>query len=240
MSGAPPLIDPVTDEDIDWVCDLMKLRALDGARRDFLKALASVDVAACPGSGKTTLVVAKLALLARKWQSNTRGICVLSHTNVAREEIEHRLGGTDVGQRLLGYPHFIDTIHGFVNRFLALPWLLSAGYRVTAIDNDLTTRVRRRHLGEKDYRRLNGYLEQKFKSFDGLRINTANFASPLADGTFPCVVLTPTCTSSPCQHCNMRRSKGTFAMTRFSFWARHCWRNSQNYPRCFNRGSHSY
>lgn len=186
MSGAPSVIDPVTDEDIDWVCDLMKLRALDGARRDFLKALASVDVAACPGSGKTTLVVAKLALLARKWQSNTRGICVLSHTNVAREEIEHRLGGTDVGQRLLGYPHFIDTIHGFVNRFLALPWLLSAGYRVTAIDNDLTTRVRRRHLGEKDYRRLNGYLEQKFKSFDGLRINTANFAAPLADGTFPC------------------------------------------------------
>ena len=179
------LIDPVTDDDIEWVCQLMKLDPIDAPRRDFLKSLTTVDVSACPGSGKTTLVVAKLAILARKWKSNTRGICVLSHTNVAREEIEHRLGSTDVGQRLLSYPHFINTIHSFVNRFLAIPWLLSAGYRVAAIDNDLTTRVRRRHLGEMDYRRLNSYLEKKFRSFDGLRIGTANFATPLADGAFP-------------------------------------------------------
>lgn len=179
------LIDPVSDDDIDWVCQLMKLDSLDAPRRNFLKSLTTVDVSACPGSGKTTLVVAKLAVLARKWKSNTRGICVLSHTNVAREEIEHRLGSTDVGQRLLNYPHFIDTIHSFVNRFLAIPWLLSAGYRIAAIDNDLTTRVRRRHLGEKDYRRLNNYLEKKFRSFDSLRIGTSNFSAPLADGAFP-------------------------------------------------------
>jgi len=178
------LIEAVTDDDIDWVCQLMKLDALDAPRRDFLKSLATLDVSACPGSGKTTLVVAKLAILARKWNSNTRGICVLSHTNVAREQIEHRLGSTDVGQRLLGYPHFIDTIHGFVNRFLAIPWLLSAGYCVAAIDNDLTTRVRRRHLGEKNFRRLNSYLEKKFRSFEGLRISTSNFAAPLAEGSF--------------------------------------------------------
>ena len=179
------LIAPISDDDIDWVCQLMKLDSLDAPRRNFLKSLTTVDVSACPGSGKTTLVVAKLAILARKWKSNTRGICVLSHTNVAREEIEHRLGSTDVGQRLLSYPHFIDTIHSFVNRFLAIPWLLSAGYRVAAIDNDLTTRVRRRHLGEKDYRRLNSYLERKFRSFDSLRIGTSNFSTPLADGAFP-------------------------------------------------------
>lgn len=179
------LIDPVTDDDIEWVCQLMKLDPLDAPRRNYLKSLTTVDVSACPGSGKTTLVVAKLAILARQWKSNTRGICVLSHTNVAREEIEHRLGSTDVGQRLLSYPHFIDTIHSFVNRFLAIPWLLSAGYRVAAIDNDLTTRVRRRHLGEKDYRLLNSYLEKKFRSFDSLRIGTSNFAAPLADGAFP-------------------------------------------------------
>src|SRR5471032_2575911 len=123
MSEPFNLTGPITDEDIEWVCKLMTLQPLDAARRDFLKSLTTLDVSACPGSGKTTLVVAKLAILARKWKSSTRGICVLSHTNVAREEIEHRLGSTDVGQRLLGYPHFIDTIHGFVNRFLAVPWL---------------------------------------------------------------------------------------------------------------------
>ncbi len=185
MSEPFNLTGPITDEDIEWVCQLMKLQPLDAARREFLKSLTTLDVSACPGSGKTTLVVAKLAILARKWKSSTRGICVLSHTNVAREEIEHRLGRTDVGQRLLGYPHFIDTIHGFVNRFLAVPWLLSTGYRVAAIDNDITTKVRRRHLGEKDYRRLNGYLEKNFKKFEDLRLGTANFAAPIADGTFP-------------------------------------------------------
>lgn len=185
MTEPLDLIDPVTEDDIDWVCRLMKLASLDAPRRDFLKSLSTVDVSACPGSGKTTLVVAKLGLLARKWKSATRGVCVLSHTNVAREEIEHRLGGTDVGQRLLSYPHFIDTIHGFVSRFLAIPWLLSAGYRVSAIDNDLTTRVRRRHLGERDYNRLKSYLERKFKTFDGLRIASSNFAKPLTGGSFP-------------------------------------------------------
>lgn len=179
------LVDPVIDDDIEWVCRLMNLGFLDAPRRDFLKSLTTVDVSACPGSGKTTLVVAKLAILARKWNSTTRGICVLSHTNVAREEIEHRLGTTDVGQRLLGYPHFIDTIHGFVNRFLAIPWLLSSGYRLAAIDNDLTTRVRRRFLGEQDYRRLSAYLEKNHRSFDDLRISTVNFSAPLAPGSFP-------------------------------------------------------
>jgi hypothetical protein len=91
----------------------------------------------------------------------------------------------DIGQRLLSYPHFIETIHSFVNRFLATPWLLSKGYRILAIDNEITNRVRRNYLGEKNYHRLKGYLEKKHKSFDGLRITSANFATPLAGGSFP-------------------------------------------------------
>jgi len=124
------LIPEITDEDIDWVRNLMGLGVFDAPRRAFLVARTTLDVSACPGSGKTTLIVAKLAILARKWPHRTKGICVLSHTNVAREEIQRRLGDTVFGQRLLGYPHFIDTIHGFVNRFLALPWLNSNGYAV--------------------------------------------------------------------------------------------------------------
>jgi hypothetical protein len=179
------LIEPVTDDDIDWVCQLMMLDRLDAPRRDFLKLLSTMDVSACPGSGKTTLIVAKLAILARRWKNSIRGICVLSHTNVAREEIEHRLGNTEVGQYLLKYPHFIGTIHGFINRYVATPWLLSAGYRVTAIDNDLTTRVRRRYLGERDFNTLSGFLERHHKSFDGLRITSSNFTTPLVNGSFP-------------------------------------------------------
>ena len=53
----------------------------------------SCFVQACPGSGKTTTLVAKLAILADRIPNDGRGICVLSHTNVAREEIEKKLKG---------------------------------------------------------------------------------------------------------------------------------------------------
>lgn len=74
----------------------------------------SVDIQAFPGSGKTTILVAKLAILAKKWTYSNVGICVLSHTNVAREEIEERLGNTEIGRKLLSYPHFIGTEHSFL------------------------------------------------------------------------------------------------------------------------------
>ena len=87
MPDAMPLVPEITNEDIEWVRDLMRLDDLDAPRRAFLAARSTLDISACPGSGKTTLVVAKLAILARKWSHPTKGICVLSHTNVAREQI---------------------------------------------------------------------------------------------------------------------------------------------------------
>jgi hypothetical protein len=91
--------------------------------RRFLAANESCDVHACPGSGKTTLLVAKLAILSRDWDHRDHGLLVLSHTNVARAEVEKRLCRGGVGSRLLRYPHFVGTIQGFVDRFLALPYL---------------------------------------------------------------------------------------------------------------------
>jgi DNA helicase II / ATP-dependent DNA helicase PcrA len=192
MSTALDLVEPISEEDVEWVCKILHLRNLDEPRRLFLTSIDSMDVSACPGSGKTTLVVAKLAILASKWKSRTRGICVLSHTNVARKEIEERLAGTEVGHLLLGYPHYIDTIHGFVNRFLARPWLLSHGYAVTAIDNDITTAVRCRIMG-KNLFKVKVFLEKKKLSVEGLRLRTADFADPLGDNLgFPARRDTPT------------------------------------------------
>jgi len=90
----------------------------DESRRGILLSNESFDVQACPGSGKTTLLVAKLYILVKKWPHTRRGICVISHTNVARQEIERRLAGTGIGQRMLNYPHFVGTIHSFVNEYL--------------------------------------------------------------------------------------------------------------------------
>ncbi len=140
----------VTESDIERVIRLLKLPkdAFDGSRSDVLRSMDPMDVAACPGSGKTTLLIAKLSILAEKWRDRTRGICVLSHTNVARSEVENRLGHSTSGRRLLYYPHYIGTIHGFVNEFLALPWLRSQGRRIRRIDT--ATCLERRWAGLKN------------------------------------------------------------------------------------------
>jgi len=179
------LVPPVTDADIAWVSELMSLRDLDEPRRAFLKRLDTFDVAACPGSGKTTLVVAKLAILGRHWRSRTQGICVLSHTNAAREEIERRLGATEVGQRLLRYPHFIDTIHGFVMRFLASPWLRSNGHPLVIIDDEATGRARGRALGH-ERRNMETFLGRKERRLADLRLQTADFSNPLGGVHYIC------------------------------------------------------
>ncbi len=101
-----------------------------------LKVSASCDVQAGPGCGKTTILTAKLALLAKNWCWSDRGVLVLSHTNVARREIESRLCQSKSLAQLLGYPHFIGTFQTFVDQFLALPYLRQEGIEITAIDND--------------------------------------------------------------------------------------------------------
>ena len=185
MADAESLIPEITDEDIEWVRLLIGLDPFDEPRCDFLKCHSTVDLSACPGSGKTTLIVAKLAILARKWPHRTKGICVLSHTNAAREQIEYRLGRTVVGQRLLAYPHFIDTIHGFVNRFLALPWLYSNGYPSPTIDDEVTTAYRRGVLGNKDFWSVQGFLAKKHTDFDRLRICGRDLSFDLGGKPFP-------------------------------------------------------
>lgn len=140
-------------------------------RIKILQSLESCDVEACPGSGKTTLLVAKLAILAGLWSAQRNGLCVLSHTNVARREIEQRLGNTAEGQRLLSYPHYIGTIHGFINEFLAIPWVRSLGYPIEMIDNDVTLDRRWRKLSPKTVMGL----EKNFHNQGILRVCNPDF-----------------------------------------------------------------
>lgn len=89
-------------------------------RRAFIQCMETRDVDACAGSGKTTALIAKLMILDRFFMDfpKNRGICVLTHTNVAINEIKEKLGS---GSRLLAYPNFFGTIQDFVNTFLAKP-----------------------------------------------------------------------------------------------------------------------
>ncbi len=192
MADPQAVIPEVTDEDVERICRTMGLRAFDESRREFVRARTTLDVSACPGSGKTTLIVAKLAIMASKWSHRTKGICVLSHTNVAREEIQRRLRSTVVGRQLLSHPHFIDTIHGFVNRFLALPWLNSKGFPTATVDDDVTSEYRRRVITSSDYRKVENYLQRKHRGFDSIRLADRDFRIGLGDRPFPAGPSAPT------------------------------------------------
>jgi DNA helicase II / ATP-dependent DNA helicase PcrA len=139
----------VDDTEIAWVCEVMGLPlnafdpiGEDDSRRSAIKNFETMDFEACPGSGKTTLLVAKLAILANQWRTRRQGICVLSHTNAARSEIGTRLGSCSAGSALLQYPHFVGTIHSFVNEFLATPWLRSKNFPIKIIDTELALKKR--------------------------------------------------------------------------------------------------
>ncbi|WP_167879451.1 UvrD-helicase domain-containing protein [Methanococcoides sp. NM1] len=112
----------ILDEDIKYAekIFLPEGASFDTERVDVIKCMESKDIQACPGSGKTTTLLAKLAILAQKMPlEGNKGICVLTHTNVAINEIKDKLGSK--GKILFEYPNFFGTIQSFVDKFLAIP-----------------------------------------------------------------------------------------------------------------------
>jgi hypothetical protein len=108
----------------------------DESQRAFLERLDACDVQAAPGNGKTTLLVAKLALLSRTWCDRHRGVCVVSHTNAARAEVQRRLGAHPSACAFLSYPHFIGTVTAFIDQFISLPYLRGLGWPMRRIDDE--------------------------------------------------------------------------------------------------------
>ena len=131
----------VTEEDIRYSEEILfsKTNVFDEKERipiieDFNK---SFDVNACPGSGKTTVLLAKLIILSRKMPlNNGQGICVLTHTNVAIDEIKNKLG--DKSSVLFKYPNYFGTIQNFVDKYLAIPFFKQKrGENIKSIDDDI-------------------------------------------------------------------------------------------------------
>src|SRR5437588_702857 len=116
----PDILQP---ENIDRYANRFGLDPLGNEQVEFIRNLNSIDLQAAPGSGKTTLTALKLCLLASGWQRPRQGICVLSHTNTAKNQIIELLERDAAGRQLTLYPHFIGTIQSFVHTFLALPFL---------------------------------------------------------------------------------------------------------------------
>jgi DNA helicase-2/ATP-dependent DNA helicase PcrA len=78
-------------------------------------------VRACPGSGKTYSVAARLAHQLENWNLPYRGIAALSFTNVAWQEIEKKLHINFNVRDKFSNPHFLGTIDSFINNYIFLP-----------------------------------------------------------------------------------------------------------------------
>ncbi|MBS2970528.1 UvrD-helicase domain-containing protein [Metabacillus sp. KIGAM252] len=77
----------------------------------------SANIVAGPGTGKTTVLIAKCAYILKENIYSNRGICLITHTNVAVDEI--RLGLKKVGVYNIEHPNFIGTIQEFFNTYFA-------------------------------------------------------------------------------------------------------------------------
>ncbi|ELB7642949.1 ATP-dependent helicase [Vibrio vulnificus] len=126
----------ITDQDILDVENKLSLKFDEGSK-EFIKCAVTKDIQACPGAGKTTSLVAKLDILASKMPfPNKSGILVLTHTNVAVDEIKHKLGHN--GSKILGYPNHVGTFQSFVNKYLAVPMYVKIfGKKPKAIDSEI-------------------------------------------------------------------------------------------------------
>lgn len=173
----PLPVTPITDEEIQVITQNSNLKPLDSQRLDFLKNLGSIDVSACPGSGKTTLIIMKLLLLMEKWESTSQGICVLSHTNVAKDEVSTRLERTGINHNLNGKPHFVGTIHSFINQFITYQYLFSMGYPPQQTNTKLAYEWRYKKISPQ----TKTYLKRNYIELKDIKIESINENSPFGD-----------------------------------------------------------
>lgn len=163
----------ITDNDIDEflrdynqrLSDQSMTLEFDDDRRVIIKSWD--DIQACPGSGKTTIVAAKLLIIEKKLRSADSGVCVLTHTNVARNEIIARIESHPSGFRLTQYPNFIGTIQEFINRYLASPYLRSIEMNPVRIDDEACASL----MGSRISYGTKTFLANKYASIFELKIH---------------------------------------------------------------------
>lgn len=121
----------VTDEEINKAEQDIFLGhgSFSDEQKAFLKCLDSCSLQSYAGSGKTSTLVGKLHILAQKrvWETG-RSICVISHTNIAVDEIKSRVANHY--PEIMEYPNFVGTIQEFVNKFLFVPYLATAKMQI--------------------------------------------------------------------------------------------------------------
>lgn len=127
-----------------------------------------VVVKACPGSGKTYSVAARIAKLLLSYNFKRKGIAALSFTNVACKEILHKLD-QDFGIKfLIDHPHIITTLDSFINQYIFLPFghlCMHSDKRPTLVGDPYST-----WNIQRPYNNYDRYFDKTSFNIDGLLI----------------------------------------------------------------------
>lgn len=95
---------------------------LSTKQQEIVNASGKVVVKACPGSGKTYSVAARIADKLKKEKFHHNGIAAISFTNTAWKEINDKLTSDFNISTPLPYPHFVGTLDSFFNHYVFLPY----------------------------------------------------------------------------------------------------------------------
>jgi len=169
----------ITNDDISWAESILLPAGehFDEEQKAVIRYLETKDILACPGSGKTTTLLAKLLILSRRMPlENNRGICVLTHTNVAINEIKSH--AYFASQKLFNYPNYFGTIQSFVDKYLAIPaYILRFNKRPSYIDNEIFNSIIERSYNTLHAARtwLDRRREGGLEYLRSLRFNKDNF-----------------------------------------------------------------
>ena len=152
----------ITDADIEKVEEKLNL-SFDEKRKNAIKNLETIDIVACAGSGKTTMMCSKIDILTSKQPfEGNKGIAVLSLTNVAIDQIRSRLGKN---HNIFKHPNFCETIQKFVTSFVLNGWITTRYNRkVESIDNEIFIQYFKNKMDKTKI----WYLERNNFSFEEL------------------------------------------------------------------------
>jgi len=104
---------------------------------------------ACPGSGKTEVVAAKVSKEISKWKGNPGGLAVLSFANSATDELKIRiLKYLPYGRSM--FPHFLGTFDSFIYKNIVSPLSIElTGYIGEDGDSSIRIIEPSSHIGYK-------------------------------------------------------------------------------------------
>ncbi|NOI82620.1 ATP-dependent helicase [Vibrio tubiashii] len=99
-----------------------------------------VFLEACPGSGKTEVISAKVAKEVKSWKKHPGGMAVLSFSNSATDELKERVSRY-LNTGITTYPHFLGTFDSFILKNIVNPLIFQILPHFHGVDGDYSIRV---------------------------------------------------------------------------------------------------